>query len=376
MNSRAVDLRKQKVFDMIKSKFRNYTQENNVLVSEKNGITVNVDFGYKNIVKGVTLLQVNFTVTHKYFDEDMIESVAGVGNNVDLALQQATENFMQAVLVPVEQVLEGRDTQTIKTELWGEIHTFEMSDTDRELTTKRVDENKKPLWSLVEKLVPKYLGNKKAYWIKLFVSCSEENSISEARINNILCPELTDILNKYAKEWENRKEYHSEKLFVFMVQADETYKKPCFTRSQIKNFTTQSIKIFEGISSEDDYKNVYDRIYRLMEEKNLATELYLLIPEIYCQMILNVKSKNKIHIIKNNVMRDFNKSQIRSYGYIEEAIFEYVSKKKPTQQQIVRVISCSSTFNAINKSIQHGGKLENIMLSGITYSVDEDYTLY
>ena len=85
---------------------------------------------------------------------------------------------------------------------------------------------------------------------------------------------------------------------------------------------------------------------------------------------------NKIHIIKNNVMRDFNKSQIRSYGYIEEAIFEYISKKKPTQQQIVRVISCSSTFNAINKSIQHGGKLENIMLSGITYSVDEDYTLY
>ena len=161
-----------------------------------------------------------------------------------------------------------------------------------------------------------------------------------------------------------------------MVQADETYKKPCFTRSQIKNFTTQSIKIFEEISSEDDYKNVYNRIYGLTEEKNLAKELYLLIPEIYCQMILNVKSKNKIHIIKNNVMRDFNKSQIRSYGYIEEAIFEYISKKKPTQQQIVRVISCSSTFNAINKSIQHGGKLENIMLSGITYSVDEDYTLY
>ena len=201
MNSRAVDLRRQKVFDMIKSKFRNYTQENNVLVSEKNGITVNVDFGYKNIVKGVTLLQVNFTVTHKCFDEDMVESVAGVGNNVDSALQQATENFMQAVLVPVEQVLEGRDTQTIKTELWGEIHTFEMSDTDRELTTKRTDKNKKSLWSLVEKLVPKYLGNKKAYWIKLFVSCSEENSISEARINNILCPELTDILNKYAEEW-------------------------------------------------------------------------------------------------------------------------------------------------------------------------------
>ena len=376
MNSRAVDLRKQKVFDMIKSKFRNYTQENNVLVSEKNGITVNVDFGYKNIVKGVTLLQVNFTVTHKCFDEDMVESVAGVGNNVDSALQQATENFMQAVLVPVEQVLESRDTQTIKTELWGEIHTFEMSDTDRELTTKRTDKNKKSLWSLVEKLVPKYLGNKKAYWIKLFVSCSEENSISEARINNILCPELTDILNKYAEEWENRKDYHSEKLFVFMVQSDETYKEPCFTRSQIKNFTTQSIKIFEEIGSEDDYKNVYNRIYGLTEEKNLATELYLLIPEIYCQMILNVKSKNKIHIIKNNVMRDFNKSQIRSYGYIEEAIFEYISKKKPTQQQIVRVISCSSMFSAINKSIQHGGKLENIMISGITYSVDDDYTLY
>lgn len=376
MNSRAVDLRKQKVFDMIKSKFRNYTQENNVLVSEKNGITVNVDFGYKNIVKGVTLLQVNFTVTHKCFDEDMVESVAGVGNNVDSALQQATENFMQAVLVPVEQVLEGRDTQTIKTELWGEIHTFEMSDTDRELTTKRTDKNKKSLWSLVEKLVPKYLGNKKAYWIKLFVSCSEENSISEARINNILCPELTDILNKYAEEWENRKDYHSEKLFVFMVQSDETYKKPCFTRSQIKNFTTQSIKIFEEIGSEDDYKNVYNRIYGLTEEKNLATELYLLIPEIYCQMILNVKSENKIHIIKNNVMRDFNKSQVRSYGYIEEAIFEYVSRKKPTQQQIVRVISCSSMFNAINKSIQHGEKLENIVLSGITYSVDDDYTLY
>lgn len=376
MNSRAVDLRKQKVFDLIKSKFKNYAEENNVLVSEKNGITINVDFGRKNLIKGVTLLQVNFTVTHSCFDEDIIESVAGAGNNIDDALHNATENFMQGVLIPIEQVIEDKNTHTIKSELWGDIHTFKISDTDRELTTKRTDKNKKPLWSLVEKLIPKYLGNKKAYWIKLFVSCSAENSISEVRINNVLCPELTDILNKYAEEWEDRKDYHSEKLFVLMVQDDETYKKPSFSRSQIKDFTIKSIKIFEAVNSEDDYKNLSDKIYKLTQEKNLARELYVLIPEIYCQMILNVKSENKIHIIKNNVMRDFNKSQIRSYGYIEEAIFEYVSKKKPTQRQIVQVISCSSIFSSINKAMQHGAKLEDLMLQGITYTVDDDYILY
>jgi len=70
------------------------------------------------------------------------------------------------------------------------------------------------------------------------------------------------------------------------------------------------------------------------------------------------------------------KSQIRSYGYIQYAIYRYLDKYRPGKEDNLKILSLSAKFGAVNKAVGDGAKLEDLRMSALGYPVDEDYVIW
>ena len=113
--------------------------------------------------------------------------------------------------------------------------------------------------------------------------------------------------------------------------------------------------------------------------KDLATELFFLIPEIYCEVIINsVKYNDIIVIMKDNgEVESIHSTQMRVYNYIKEAIYTHLDREHPSDEKIFNVISLSARYLSISNALEKGEKeLKDIDRDYLTIHVDKSYKLF
>lgn len=349
-----------------------------ILSFDTQNLTLKVDIARVNNNNGIYIAQIIFIVSHPLFDTDLVESTAGIGKTEDSAILDGTDRFCINVLSTILSTLKCEEDNSLEFNILGKKRIFHRNCFDNVLSGGVENPKSKPLWNLVKDIISNYLGTKKFYWLKLFVSINQGNITCEARLNNKIYDSLAKPLNDYVQSWDNKQDYHTEKQYILLIQDDSTYKNPPFSKNDIVLYTKKIIPLFENIRSQTDYDSIENKIFSITNDRNITTELKTLIPEIYCKIALNIENQvsDKIILLKNNTPMEVCTSQIRSYDYVEETINNHIFNNKPSSDSIMGAISCSATFSSISNALNNGSKIENLYISGFAMFVDDSYIVW
>ncbi len=348
------------------------------LENREAGLTLTVKIGDCGKGDEKYSAQLLFVMKHEYFDDEMVESSVGVGNSADHAMTVAVEAFCSGVLPFVLSSLKGDEGEKFSVTLNGNEHIFLAPKQRGIFHYGSSDDKPVDLWNLVKDKIPQYLGTKKAYWIKLYSSYMGEKSACEVRINGIVYPDITDILYKHASSVESSSGFSSDKQFVLLIQDASTYRQCPFDIEQVRELTWEAIEEMKTVHDKDSHKAVFDEIRESTPIKSLGIELCTFIPEIYSQVIVNYRDSDGLMPVadRNSKSTVYMKSQIRSYGYIQYAIYRYIDKFRPSAEDNLKIVSLSAKFNGVNKAVSEGKKLSDIRTSVLGYIVDEEYTIW
>ncbi len=337
-------------------------------------LRLRLEFGQMAHANGMYNVQLLFIVHHAWFDEELVESCAGVGKTPDEAMTRGTENFCAVVFTFLLAAFKCDCDNWLTADIMGRKCEFRIPCTRANMHMgigESVD-----LWELVKDEMPHYLGTKRCYWVKLFSSSLNGIPNCEARINGIVYPDLTEILEKDVIKRNHAKlGFSSDKTFLLFIQKEETYQ-PCpFTKQEIGELTFRAIRLFQNIASEYTAEKANAMIRELSPNDSVAMEMISFLPEIFAQQVVQFRDNDTLIPVVNRGKPEIQlkKSQVRTYGYIEDAVEQYLRKQKPDNEEIGQILAMSSKFHAISQAIQNGSQIENLRLSQLVYFVNENY---
>lgn len=324
------------------------------------------------------MAQAIFSIEHPEFEEEIIESVAGAGETINKALENIANNFYESILIPLLAGLNNIESEKLEVLLQKKLRLFKKYESDIICIGKKesMHTHESSLYDIVKNKISQYLGTKKVYMIKIFASFSVNKYICEVRINGVIIPELTKLVEDYAKTWVNMGDYYAEKQCIFFIQDDSTYEICPYTRKEAIENALKFIELFE---SGKEYDAIYSDMENIGKTKDLSTELFFLIPEIYCEVIINnVKYNDLILIMKdNNDSELIHTTQMRVYNYIKEAIYTHLDKNHPSDEKIFNVISLSARYLSIHNALIDGkSEFEELKNIYLTLPVDKNYKLF
>ena len=367
------------VLEIMNEKYEGSILKNDNLFFNGYQLTVGVNIVNVNDEKDRSMAEMVFTAVHPYFDEELVEICAGLGKDLKSAILMGVESFCSGVLNFILSALKCDGKQTLTADVAGEKHIFRVPCARGTFNVgkKFMGENHDIL-ELIEADLPKYIGKKKAYWIKLFAGWSSDSLNCEVRINGVFMSELTKKLREKIIKPDENIGFSSEKQFMLLIQNDETYE-PCpYTKNQVKSLTYDALERIKTIDSQDKCNSILSGIMNDCPDKSLGRELIMFIPEIFCSAVLGLRDGDGIIAanVDNNSKIEMKKSQSRGYGYIDSAVYSYIREKKPQKDEVMQIMSVSSRFSAVRKAINSGAKLDDLVFSDIIYLVNNDYKLW
>ncbi len=340
-------------------------------------LRVGLEFGQVSSRQNRFSAQLLFILKHDWFDEDLVESCAGLGNSIEEAMKICTAEFCGSVLNSVLYALEHPGTETVSAEIIHQKYLFHVP--ERKIRLHKGKGEGADLWSIVRDKIPEYLGTKRVYWIKLYSADMGGNKqFCEARINGTLYPDLTDLLYQ---EIYSRKERQTniDKLFLVLIQDEKTYQ-PCpFTKQNVGDLAFLALNKMTEITDEVSRQKAYEEIHKFCPDYSIAVELIAFLPEIAAQLVVNFRDNDGLIPVFDYGKPEFElkKSQVRSYGYMADAAEQYLRKYNPSRDEVYNLLRSSGKFETIFRAMQDDAvKAQNLRLSQLVYFVSQDYHVW
>lgn len=315
-----------------------------------------------------------FVLNHDWFDEPLCEYTAGLGDSEENAVRSGAEQFSAVVLLPVLAAMGCTGEHLIETEVDGEKQVFRRACTETMFSMGAENPERKNLWEIVEKEIPSYLGTKNAYWIKLYASCLDGKPNCEVRINGAVFPELTRKLDEYVATWSNHQDFHSEKEFFMILKEDKSVSNEPDSE-MVKELTVKAIEKMAAVTDEASEERAMAEIYLMCnKDNNLFWELQSFIPEIYTFTALNISNADGMKLCRDGRPDiSVKKSQLRTYGYIEQGVYRFMQEKNPSRETSFGVMCRSAVLSAVNQAVNKGSKLEDLYFPEMIYNAPGTY---
>ena len=369
-------LDKPELLAIVAEKCKGAEKQGEFLFYAKHSLHLTVEFGDMRCINGVYTVQLLFIAQHPWFDEDLVESVAGIGKTPDDAMRQGTEEFCAGVLYFLLAAFDCESDTFIDANVRGEKHTFRVPCV-RSVLHKGAGRGT-DLFEVVRDELPHYLGTKRCYWIKLFSATMNGEPTCEVRINGIVYPDITDMLYREAIRREKTEGFVSDKQFILLIQQEDTWTLCPFDKQQVGEKTFHALCLMQEIHDEESAQRIMQSIRDNAPSHSLGLELAAFIPEIVAQQVVNFRDNDGLMPVVNGGKPDveLKKSQVRSYGYIDDAVFQFLHKQKPTEDEIKQLLAVSAKFHVLSEAIQKGTKIEDLRISQLVYFVDDDYIVW
>ena len=332
------------------------------LVIDKYNLTIKSHVMKTQKYGDLIMVELIFVMNHEYFGESFVESLAGVGKNIEEAINQGVLNFSNGVLNGIINCLAGNVDEEFETSFFELRKRWTLSRSFIQETGERSENKEKDMWKILGAEVKAMLGNKKLYLIKAYASKLKSGEVRcECIINGILNKEITLIIEEYAKEWNVETNFASIKEFFVIKQSDDTYIQYPYTKEEIMEFTNRTVKILAECNTQEKYEKLDKDISYFTKNIDVAYEIRSFIPEIFCELLFNeVGYSNKIILVKNNKKSDGYKGQFTSYYWIYEAVINIYGSHKLTEAQLKVIVSLSASYNAISEAIKTGSKINEL----------------
>ncbi|MBW6410986.1 DUF6348 family protein [Clostridium weizhouense] len=322
-------------------------------------------------------IQVIFILKHKIFDEDFIESVAGIGNDINTAIEYAVASFSLSSLCGLTHALKDEDGEKVKIKYCDKINEFKLYKSCLTAQGTRVAGECIDYWDLLGYEIKKRLGNKKVYYIKIYASKTGESINCECRINGKVNIYINEIINKHINEWKIQDTLYSEKQFFVLIQVDSTYTPYKFTQQQISNITMKALDLYKKCDSQERYENLYIQIFNFCNDITLANDLFCFIPEIFCELLFpEVKYSEKIILLREHEKIELFKEQLMSYYMIYNLIQRTIKNSYYEKDELMNIVSKSASFNVINQALNNGSEMKDLCMNALSFNVVNEYKIF
>ena len=369
---------KKMVLDALNAKLNGTLYDDCVIMPK--GFTIDVQIGRVDEADDIKILQVVFIVKHDDFDEPLIEPVDAQGKTEEEAANMSVEIFHGGVWHPLDQSMTKKNPIHIPVDFLRQHYDFDMY---CQSVVRIGVKNKQPtmLMNFIRNEIPKYLGSKKYYWLRVYLAKFKEKKVIEVRMNGSVCLELPKYFEEYVeKEMDAEETFVSEKQYAIFVQREDDQ---CpFKKDIVMNAARETIKMMEEIKNHDDYVAMCDKIEELVDgDKNLAAEIRVFIPEIFAKLTLGYREGDSLFLLEGEGEEqqsiEFKKTQLRSYFYLQQAILEYLSTK-PDQERVSRIIMNSVAFRELRKAMDAAKeankelKPDDLYVPGTSYKIGHE----
>jgi hypothetical protein len=347
------------------------------------GFTIDVQIGRKEIKDEIHLLQVIYVIKNDLFDEPLIDPVDSQGQSEEEAAQMAVEIFFGGVWHPLNQSMTKTNPQHISVDFLRQHYDFDMY---CQSVVRIGVKDKKPVMVmnyLMDEL-PKYLGSKKYYWVRVYLAKFKDKKMLEVRINGSVCPQLTDKLKPYIEQWEESDNFVCEKQYaIFVNRADDECP---FKKELVMDSARQAIDMMTKITNREEYIAMSKKLEELTGNASLASEIRIFIPEIFAKLTLGYREGDSLFLIEGDgedqSQIEFKKTQLRSYFYLQQAILEYLSTN-PERENVTRIVTNSVAFREMKKVTdqmkEQGKEIKpaDLFVPGTSYKIaDADYRVW
>lgn len=307
-----------------------------------------------NVVKtNDNMAVINYYLYSENWDREIFECSASLGANKKQALSLAEGSFIFGMLTGIRYMANKEFFKEIETEYNGK-HKWKIYSSDI-VGIGDIPETKFPdeMWKIIENEIPKYLGNQKISYIKMFGAKNGNDITVECRINDEPIKELGELVLPYISNW-NTKNFGSKKQFFFVVQDDKTYIPYLYTQEDIEKFVMEIANMFEKCETEKDFNEMFIKLGDKIKDYDLTEELIGFIPEICTERAFpNITYPEKITLyIGEDRKLEINKSQIASYYMIKKAVNHMIDHGHILKDLYHKFIGISSAYSVICKSLE------------------------
>ena len=322
---------------------------------------------------------INYYLYSENWDREIFECSASMGENRKQALSLAEQGFIFGIMSGIKYMMKDEFFKEIKTEFNGS-HSWKMYSSDI-VAMGDVPETINPseIWGIIENEIPKYLGNQKISYIKVFAAKNKDDITGECRINDEPIKELGELIAQYISKW-NTENFGLKKQFFFAVQDDKTYIPYPYTEEQIEKFVLETADMFEKVETEKDLDDMLQNFGDKIGDYDLAEELMGFIPEICAERAFpNINYPEKVIIyMGENKKIEINKSQLASYYMIKKAVNHMIDHGHIMKELYHKFIGISSAYNVIFKALEKDKvdltKEEGAVIS-TAYGFSENYRI-
>ena len=345
------------------------------LVYKQHDLHIGVHFGDMRYSDEGFNVQLLLIAQHPFFDEELVESVSGVGRTADAAIRKAAANAGM-VLPLILQAFDSKSDVWLTSEIMGHSYRFRVPVECGALHAGIGEPT--DLWELVKDEIQHYLGTKRCYWIRMFSASVNGIPSCEVRINGAVCPDITDRLYTDVLKYKDTKGLVVDKAFMLLIQDEATYK-PCpFTKQEVGEATFRAFRLIQNIQDEGTSRKVQRQIVESVPQHSLGIELMSFLPEIVAHQVVRFRDSDSLMPVVERGKPDveLRKTQVRSFGYIEDAVFQYLQKQNPTEDEIRQVLAVSAKFHALSEAMEQNIPIEELKMSQLVYFVDRDYQVW
>jgi hypothetical protein len=369
---------KKLVLDALNAKLNGTLYDDCVIMPK--GFTIDVQIGRLEENEGIKILQTIFIIRHDDFDEPLIEPVDSQGQTDEEASSMAVDIFCGGVWHPLDQSMTKKNPQHISVDFLRQHYDFDMY---CQSVVRIGVKDKQPtmLVNFIRNEIPKYLGSKKYYWLRIYLAKYKEKQIIEVRINGSVCGELSKYFKSYVEnEMKADEMFVSEKQYAIFVQREDDQ---CpFKKELVMEAAKETINMMTNIKNHEDYVAMTEKLEELVEgDKNIAAEIRVFIPEIFAKLTLGYREGDSLFLLEGEGEEqqsiEFKKTQLRTYFYLQQAVLEYLSGK-PTQEEVSRIVTNSVAFRELRKAIdtakENGKELkpDDLYVPGTSYKIGHE----
>lgn len=364
---------KTKVLECLNEKLKGNLYDDCVIMPR--GYTIDVQIGRSEEQNGVKLVHVIFIVKNDDFDEPLIDPVDAQGTTDDEAVKMAVEIFYGGVWHPIDQSLSKKNPIHISVNYLRQHYDFDMY---AQSIVRIGIKEKQPvmLMNYIKSEIPKYLGSKKYYWVRVYLSKYKDRKIVEVRVNGSVCAELSRFYQAYVDAWNSADTFMSEKQYAIFVQREDDQAPEVYKKEHIVDCARKCIEMMENCNSRDEYMELVKNLEEVAGDKNLASEIRIFIPEILAKLTLGYTEGDSLFLIEGESQIEFKKTQLRSYFYLQQVLLEYLSKK-PEQERVMKIVTNSVAFRELKKAHEQGHEPKELFVPGTSYRVgNDDYKVW
>ncbi|MCM1315634.1 MAG: hypothetical protein K2K89_04005 [Ruminococcus sp.] len=334
------------------------------------GFTIDIQMGRQEEKDGIKLLQVVFIVRNDEFDEALIEPVDAQGKTEEDAVKMAVEMFYGAVWHPLDQAMNKRNGLHLSINYLRQHYDFDMY---AQSVVRTSTSNGQPvmLINYIKSEIPKYIGSKKYYWVRIYLSKYKDRKVVEVRVNGSVCAELSRFYQAYVDSWNCEEAFMMEKQYAIFVQREDDQAPEAYKKEHVVECAKQCIEMMENCNSRDEYMELVTKLEEITGDKNLASEIRIFIPEIFAKLTLGYREGDSLFLIEDEGTIEFKKTQLRSYFYLQQVVLEYFTQK-PEREKIMKIVSNSVAFRELKKAHEQGHEPKDLFVPGTSYKTGTD----